>query len=268
MRKSCHCLDYVPLTQVLKPNESVPFTVTMDTGKFVGPNAQTFYITFGPKFVSTAVVRITATSRADVVLNPGAVAFGAVALGTRPTQSLRLEYKGKARDWKILSVVAPSPAFEVQVKETGRGRMFGGAEYQVEVSLKADALAGGINEQVALRTNDATNPVVYLTVTGTVQAPLEVAPAAVRFDAVPVGQSATQRVIVRAGKPFRVLQVEGQGDGVTVELPPTNVPLPVNVLTVKFEPALAGLMSKSLLIRTDLDGRVTAPLPVEGEGTK
>ena len=36
VRKSCTCLDYVPMTKVLQPNETAEFTVTMNTGKFVG----------------------------------------------------------------------------------------------------------------------------------------------------------------------------------------------------------------------------------------
>ena len=55
VRKSCHCLDFIPMTKVLQPNETGEFVITMNTGKFVGFNAQTFYVTFGPKFVSTAV---------------------------------------------------------------------------------------------------------------------------------------------------------------------------------------------------------------------
>ena len=60
VRKSCTCLDYVPMAKVLQPNEAAELTVTMNAGKFIGFNAQTFYVTFGPKFVSTAVIRVQA----------------------------------------------------------------------------------------------------------------------------------------------------------------------------------------------------------------
>jgi hypothetical protein len=104
VRKSCTCLDFVPLTRILQPNETAELVVTMNTGKFVGFNAQTFYVTFGPKYVSTAVLRVSATSRTDVSLNPGGVAFGTVALGTRPTQSVSIKYSGKMRDWKLTEI--------------------------------------------------------------------------------------------------------------------------------------------------------------------
>jgi len=83
---------------------------------------------------------------------------------------------------------------------------------------------------------------------------------------VPVGQSASQRVLVRAAKPFKVLGVDGTGEGVTVELPAASAPLPVQFVTVKFDPKKPGPVSRTLRIRTDLDGGA-APLPVEAEGS-
>ena len=53
----------------------------------------------------------------------------------------------------------------------------------------------------------------------------------------------------------------------TVELPAAAAPLPVQFLTVKFDPKQPGAVSRTLRIRTDLEGGI-ATLPVEGEGVK
>ena len=74
-------------------------------------------------------------------------------------------------------------------------------------------------------------------------------------------------MIVRAAKPFKVLGVDGAGGGVTVELPAAGAPLPVQFLTVKFDPKQPGPVTRTLRIRTDLEGGI-ATLPVEGEGVK
>jgi hypothetical protein len=265
VRKSCTCLDYVPMTKTLQPNEPAEFTVTMNTGKFVGFNAQTFYVTFGPKYVSTAVIRLQATSRTDVSLTPGAVAFGTVPVGTQARQSVAVKYTGRSRDWRLLDVAPIQGPFDVAVAEVSRGGPFrGGAEYQVSFTLKADAKPGSISEQVSIRTNDTAHPVVQLAVSGTVAAPVEVAPKRVRFAAVPVGQSASQRVLVRAAKPFKVLGVEGAGEGITVEVPPTTAALPVQFITIRFDAKTAGTVSRTLRIRTDIDGAV-ASVPVDAE---
>jgi hypothetical protein len=265
VRKSCTCLDYVPLTKILQPNETAEFTVTMNTGKFVGLNAQTFYVTFGPKYVSTAVIRVQATSRTDVSLNPGGVAFGTVPQGSRASQSVSVKYSGRSRDWKLTEVSPVQGPFEVKFTEVSRGGpLRGGAEYQVEVTLKPNAPPGPISEQVGIKTTDPTHPVVQIAVTGTIAAPIELAPNRIRFDAVAVGDSASQRVLVRAAKPFRILAVEGAGDGLTAEHATGEAPLQVHFLTVKFNPKAAGAVNRPLLIKTDLDGG-TATLPVEAE---
>jgi hypothetical protein len=268
VRKSCSCLDYVPMTKVLQPNETAEFTVTMNTGKFVGHNAQTFYVTFGPKFVSVAALRVSATSRTDVSVNPGAVAFGQVPQGTRVAQTVSVKYTGRARDWKLTEAVPGGAPFDVRLTETSRGGpLRGGAEYAVEVALKADAPAGALSEQIALKTNDSANPVVTLNVTATVVAPLELSPNRVRLEAA-VGETATYQVIVRAAKPFKVVGIDGAGDGLTVEAPATAAALPVQVLKVKFAPTKPGAVARQFRVRTDFAGDASATLSVEALGTK
>lgn len=269
VRKSCSCLDYVPMTKVLQPNDTAEFTVTMNTAKFVGNNSQTFYVTFGPKFVSTAMLRVSATSRTDVSINPGAASFGTVPQGTRAHQAVQVKYSGRSRDWKITEVVPGNYPFDVKLAEVSRGGLVrGGAEYQVDVTLHAGVAPGAISEQITLKTNDPTNPLIQIGVTGTVIAPLELTPNKVRLEAKVDGDAATQRVLVRAAKPFKVVGVDGAEGELTAELPATATALPLQVVTLKFQPKKAGTVTKQLRIRTDLPGDVSATLAVEVEGTK
>lgn len=276
VRKSCHCLDYVPMPQMLKPNESASFTVTMDAGKFVGYNAQTLYVTFGPKYISTAVIRLSATSKADVTLNPGAVAFGTVALGSSVTRSVEVEYRGprlrdssnRSIDWKLTGVLPHTLPVDVAISDVkssglGLGLISRPPKYRVDVTLKPTALPGSLHDQIALTTNDPNNPLVQVTVTATVQAPLEIAPQSVRFDSVSRGEEASQRVIVRGGRPFRIISVDGQDESLQVEMPPISAPLPVHVLTIRYRPQAAGLLQRVLRIQTDLEGKISVNLPVE-----
>jgi len=272
VRKTCTCLDYIPMNKVLRPNEAADFTITMNTGKFAGSNTQTFYVTFGPKFVSTAVIKVTATSRSEVNINPGGVNFGAIPLGTRSSQSVTIKYSGRSRDWKLTEVVPVQGPFEVKLTEVSRGGpLRGGAEYQVDVAIKPTAAPGPISEQISIKTNDSTHPMVQLIVTGSITAPLELAPNKVRLDPVAVGQSTSQRVSIRAAKPFTVQGIDGAGDGISVELPPLGLPgapVPnVQVITIKFDPTVPGTVNRILRIRTDLEGG-TANLPVEAVGLK
>lgn len=266
VRKSCHCLDYIPMTKVLQPNESAEFVVMMNTAKFVGFNAQTLYVTFGPKYVSTAVIRLQATSRTDISLQPGAVQFGVVSPGRRAVQRVTIKYSGRNRDWKLTEVVAPTPMLSVAFTEVSRGGLLrGGVEYQLEVALQADQQPGSIQDTIYVKTNDPAQPVLRIAVSATVAAVVECSPAQVHFDNVPVGQTASQRVLIRAARPFRILSVEGNDQVIGIELPPGNNPLPVQFITVRFTPAQAGKVQRVLRLHTDLDdAAVTLPLTAQG----
>lgn len=276
IRRSCGCLEAHPPQKVLQPNETAEFAVTMNTAKFpaAGPNTQTVFVTFGPNFVSTAVLRLTANSRADVQLSPGQVNFGTVAVGAKPTQVVTLEYTGKQRDWKIAEVVPSAGPLDVTVKEAPRGllsapaALFGSAsKFQVSVALRADAPAGPLHEIVTLKTNDPAAPLVQITVAGTVEAPLTLSTSTVKFEGVKVGESVGQKIIVRAtAGPFKILPVADDGDGVTVESFPA--PAPVQIVTVKFQPTKAGPVRKDVRLKTDLGGGAVAVIAVEADGVE
>ena len=86
-----------------------------------------------------------------------------------------------------------------------------------------------------------------------------------KFGPVEVGKKLDKVVIVRADKEFKVKSVEGQGDGVTVALPPLAARKSQPV-TVTFSPEKTGPVKKVLTIKTDAGESVT--LTVEGIGTE
>jgi hypothetical protein len=262
IRKSCTCLEATPPQQVLQPHDTAELTLVMNAGKFSGANTQSFFVTFGPQYVSTAVIRVSANSRSDVTLNPGQLNFGVVALGGKPSQAMTVKYSGKQKDWKITGVVPPTGPFDVQVKENGRGGLLGlgSPEFTVTVSVKEGAAPGPLSETLSLKTNDATAPVVLVSIAGTVQAPVTVSPANVSFGSVKVGQTFEQKVMVRAAKPFTVQPLAETADGLALETFP--IAGPVQIVTVKFTPKAAGKFAKTLTLQTDLG---PATVSVEGE---
>lgn len=254
VRKSCTCLDADPPQKLLQPNESAEIVLTMNAAKFNGPNAQTFYITFGPQYVSTAVIRVQANSRADVQLTPGHVNFGVVPQGTKATQSVTVRYVGRTKDWKITEAVKPTGPLEVQLTDVT------GPEFGITVTLKADAPAGAILEPITIKTNDPTASLLQFNVAAVVQAPITVAPEKVKFEAVKVGQEQTKKVILRSTKAFKVEAVADSGDGLSVDPFPASAP--VQIVTVKFKPVGVGYWKRELKLKTDLG---EAPLTVELE---
>jgi hypothetical protein len=208
----CGCVTATASKRVLEANEEATLDVSMDARRFTGAKSVIVRVTVGPEFTSSADVKVTASSRADVVFNPGDVEFGAVDHGQAASQTVDVEYAGPL-DWRISElVVGKDQPFEASQTETYRKP--GKVGYQLKVTLKADAAPGPVRETLYLKTNDPTSPTLPVLVTGEVQAVLSVSPTKLSIGSIHIGETVTKEVVLRGGKAFRVLGVEGMGDGV------------------------------------------------------
>lgn len=260
IRKSCGCVEAVASKQVLESNEVGSIDLTMDASKFDGEKVVTIYVTLGPKFVSTAVLQVKATSRGDVLLTPGQVDFGVVAQGQEAVQQLDVTYTG-LHDWRLTGVVDTGVPYDVRVQELQRQR--GQIIYRLFISLKKDAPAGALADELVLQTNDPASPQLSIRTSGRIQAPLAVSPSVVQFDAVSIGSTARYNVLIRGTQAFRITKVEGLGEGLKVNLPPASQL--VQIVTIEFQPTEAGSLRRELRFVTDLEGEVAPTVIVEAE---
>jgi hypothetical protein len=265
-RVSCGCLSHTLSHKTLKPQEEGYLDINMDGRRYTGLKTVHIHVTVGPEFVSTATLTVTANARADVVFNPGQVDFGVVQAGQPRTQTIDVEYAG-ALDWRVLEAVKTTDApLEVSVRELYREkprllRSTHKVGYQLSVSLKGNAPPGPFRHELLLKTNDPVTPVLTVEVEGNVQAPLSASPDVVRFGAVKAGKTASQRVAVRGNRPFRIVAVEGAGEGLTVS--PPGQAAASHLLTIDYAPTKAGDLRRELRVRTDLDGGATTTITVE-----
>ena len=259
VRRTSETVQAYPPQRLLQPNEKAEFVVTLDTARFVGAGSETVQVSFGPTNVSTATLRVKATSRADVMLSPGSFNFGAVAPGASPTKTVTVEYAGKQKDWAVTGVVAPAGPFDVTTSDAGRGKT------KINVTLKANAATatGSLNDFLQLRTNDPATPVITVAINGTLRAPLEVGPSNVAFpQPVKIGETVAFNVIVKGSNvgPFKIEPLADGGDGLSVQT--LNAPNPVHTITVRFTPTKAGVYAREVKLPTDLKGQPTVNLTV------
>ena len=260
IRLSCGCLKAEPPQRVLQPNEQAAFTVTMDTAKFSGPNTQTLYVTVGPTFISTAILRISANSQTDVTLSaPGELQFGTVAAGASPAKSLTVEYRGRQADWAVSEPATPSPHADIRVTPSGKGK------FTITATLRPEVAAGSITEIISLRTGDPKAPVLPVTLRAVVQAPAQASPDRVSLGSVRVGETAFQKVIIRSngGGAFKAEPVFEPETGLSVETLGTQTP--VQSVTIRLTPTAAtvGNFRKVIGVRTTINGGTTVPVTVE-----
>lgn len=262
VRVSCGCVRAEASAKVLQPNETATLNISMDGRQFVGSKTVRVFVTVGPKFVSTATLTVSANARGDVAFGPTEIDFGNLHRGQTPTKPIDVEYVGNMANWKVTEIVKNAGApFELKVEDlpalpNGPPRK----GYRILATMKADPPTGSFKQEVVLKTNDPAAPVLTFPILGNVQAGLAVSPSPILVKDLKVGESQSKKVFVRASRPFRITAVEGQGDGVTVDIP--NRQDTTLVLTVHVNPTKVGDLRRKLLIRTDLDADST-PLMIE-----
>ncbi len=263
---SCNaCTRILRYTQKLEPRETGFIDVEMDARNFRGAKSVTIQATFagqrdGKRFQSTALLQIRAFSRNDVTVTPGQVAFGTVSQGKEPTQTVDINYSGQQINWQIIGIDdANAHNVKASVQRTAQGR--GTTTYRLTATLKSDAAAGALQDQILLKTNDPASPLLKVPVSGMVQASLGVVQGMdVHLDPVPVGEETTRLITIRSTKPFRIIKVDGEGDGLTAKYQPITAP--IQVVTITFKPSQPGELKRKLTIYSDQKDMTT--LIVEG----
>jgi hypothetical protein len=249
VKSGCGCVTATPAKRVVEPRESTTIDVNMDARRFTGLKTVGITVTVGPDYISTAQLRVSANSRADIVFNPGQVSFGTVTRGQAASQVIDVEYAG-VLDWQVTEASAKDLPVEVALGELYRRP--GQVGYRVRVTLKADAPVGTLKGDLFLKTNDPASPLLPVLVEGVVQSNITVAPAALSLGTVKIGETLTRRVVVRGNKPFRVLGVEGLGDGMQLDPKPSDAPAPVQVVSFKCVFTKPGEFKHEVKIKTDL----------------
>jgi hypothetical protein len=261
VQSGCGCVTATPAKRVLQPREQTTIDITMDAKRFTGAKTVVVRVDVGPNFISRAELKVTANARADVVFNPGQVDFKTVNKGQSVAQTIDVEYAGTL-DWRVTEVVvAKDQPFEASIKDLYRRP--GQVGYQLRVVLKGDAPVGPLKESIYLKTNDPASPTVPVVVEANIQSALMVSPNLLTLERVKVGDTITRKVVVRSSKPFRIIGLEGVGDGISLgaELSPTAST--VQFVTLRCQFSTPGEFRREVKIKTDLQDS-TANVILEG----
>lgn len=268
-KPSCGCVSVLAYTGKMEVKETGYIDIKIDTSRVEGVKKVRLPVIFvgkhpktGERFQSIAELEIRAVSRPDILMSPGAIAFGVNPAGSKNTQTMTVTYNGRMKGWDITEVGYNKTLFDVTVKPLeARG---GVQSYVVSATTREDMPTGAFDDQIVLKTNDPAAPALTVNVTGTVQGALSVFPNdVIRLGRVEIGKKVEKNVILKAVKPFKIASVDGQGDGVTVVLLPVS-PQKSLPVTVVFEPEKSGSVKKVLTIKTDTGDSVQ--LSVEATG--
>jgi hypothetical protein len=253
LRASCGCTSGRASSSTVAPGQSAVIDAEMDTRNFVGKKSTSLFVTIVNASGREAEVRLSVASLilADIVLNPGTIDFGTVDHGQTPQLSLTVD-RLTAPQWRVERLVTASRAIQGEIVETARSAA--GVSYTLTVSLKADAPAGLLRDEVRILTNDPESPGIPVQVTAQIRGDLSAAPSVLSLGRV---TSATQgRFLIRGSKPFTVVSAEGANDGFKLTVDDAT-PKPMHFLTVSYRPeegTSRGDLRHTFRVLTDLPG--------------
>ncbi len=256
VRASCGCSSGQASASQVAPGGQAVIEAQMDTRNFVGVKATTLTVTLVTASGQQGEARFGVQSNilADVVLNPGSVDFGLVAKGSTPKQVVSIERLGNP-NWQFTRLIA-SEAFcrvvDAQLQPSYRNNQ--GVGYNLVVSLKPDAPAGVVRDEIRLLTNDPQTPNVPILVTGQIQGSLTATPAILALGNITSAAGAQGRYIVRSNRPFTIREILGNGEGFTLSSP-DPAPKTLHILTLAFSPdatTMRGDLRHSFRVVTDL----------------
>jgi hypothetical protein len=265
VRASCGCTSGRASAATVAPGQSAVIEAEMDTRNFVGKKATTLTVTLLSASGRQAEVRlgVNALILSDIVLNPGTIDFGTVPRG-QPAQRVLTIDRADAPRWEITRMLSACKAIDASMDEITRTA--GLVSYRLTVTLKPDAPAGLIRDEIRVLTNDPESPSFSIPVTAAIQGDLIAAPSALALGRVTSAAGAQGRFLIRSrsSTPFMITTIEGQGDGLRAALDDPG-PKATHLLTIAYHPdegTTRGDLRRTLRVVTDLPGEPPLELPV------
>jgi hypothetical protein len=250
-RTKCGCTDVKVGAREIPPGTQTMVEATVDTTKFQGYKASGLTLVLDRPQYMELDLNLNCFIRGDVLLSPGHVDFGVVARKAKPTVMLTLTYTGGQSDWAVTKMQTISPLISAQLRELEHSPG-SPVQYQLLATLDPGAPSGYFKDEISLLTNDSSSPRIPISVAANVQAAVSVSPAILNLGRVRPGQVVTQRVLVRAGQPFRLTEMKGRGSELTATAPAGEArTLYVVTVTLK-APGQPGPYNGLLEIGTDL----------------
>ncbi|HET6572048.1 MAG TPA: DUF1573 domain-containing protein [Fimbriiglobus sp.] len=250
-RVSCGCVSAGVLKAQLAPGESTAVVADMDTRRIPQANVLKTVIVYvpvyGPQSAEEVQLKVQAIARDDLVIAPESLAFGTLRKGQGGTATTRLTFYSDP-NWQITEAASGGAYVKTTAKQVHR--QGNEVAYEVTATLDEKCPVGDWTTDVWVKTATPGMERIRIPVRVTVVAPIAVNPETVQFGEVTVGEPAEQKVILQGNRPFKVIEVKGDGGDVAVEQVAAGA-RPVHILKVKVTPTTAGKWSKVLEIITD-----------------
>ncbi len=263
IRSSCGCTKPILEKRLIKTWEKAELIAQFNTRSFIGNKSAVITVVIDQPFYAEVQLTVQGHIRSDIVVEPGEVNFGEVALGTKREIPVKISYAGRP-DWEIVDVRGDSEFLSVRLDPiTRHGRQ---STYTMHVSVLDTAPAGNLLDELIVITNDVRDSEFTLVTSAKIAAPVTVTPNQIALGDVIDGQTKSDRFIVKGNRPFRITEIQCLDKRFEFKLPKDAKPVHVIPFAFHGEGVAGGeSVKQSLLIKTDMGESIVAECIVTGQ---
>ncbi|MDY3556811.1 DUF1573 domain-containing protein [Gemmata sp. JC717] len=261
-RVSCGCVTPALTSNRVAPGETAAVIAYMDTKRI--PHAGItktvlVYVPFqGPQFEEVAL-KVTTVTRDDLMMSPDTLAFGNVVKGKGATVSTKVTFTSDPK-WTVNKATSTGGFVNVEAKLASHSGSI--VTYDITATLDKECPAGNWTSDVLLDTSNAAVAKLRIPVTVNVTVAVAALPERVSFGDVKMGAAtAEQKVTIQGSTPFKILEIKGADDQLTVKVEKDSAK-PVHTVVIAANPTATGGFTRSVEIVTDNKDQPTVIVPV------
>jgi hypothetical protein len=268
VRPTCGC-TVANFDRTIAPGGSGKVEAEVDTTGFAGPISKAVLVfSNDPAAPQTnLVIKADVRSFIDVVPRP-LISFVNVLQGEAATDKLKLVATDEA-DWKIESVDTGGGPYKVTYRplaDNERVPERKGSQWELAVTVPADAKEGILNQSLKVKTTSAKAPEVTIRIAGNVRAPVQVLPAEINFGTVTSEALIGQNVVVinnRRGTEMQITEAKLDNPAFSAEVIPLQAGQRYQVAVTMKVGTPKGAQKATLKLSTSDPARKLISVPVQ-----
>ena len=278
VQSSCGCTAGELEKKVYAPGESGAIEVTFNPKGKKGDQRRQLTIYSNDSSGKEIILTVTGHVTQLVAIDPAILSMGSVRKGASATKFITVT--GRTEDFNVTRatagnleafstrIVGVEPIAELDAKGEETGETL--RRVTLEVTLKAGAKVGRVDDRLTIRTNDPRRPIVTAQVIATVMGDLAVTPPRISIGRPELGETFEREFTVasRSGEAFEIEQVRFPNGPVRMEFETTPVnPDKRDAYKIRMKATAARVhprLRQDIIIRTNVEGEEEIRVPVSG----
>lgn len=253
---SCGCTTASVSKNQLASQEEGELVCQFNSNVGLGFKQATITVQFAEPFVGEVQVAVKGTIRNDVLIEPAQLEFGSFSPGKSPKLTTNLS-RFMSPNWRIKDVRSVYSNVGVTLTPSYRGQ--DKVVYELAAEIKPSAEPGRIQaDLVVIATDGFTDAQIRIPMSGIVTSALTINPETLTFRSVNPGEEAKQRVILKADREFKLIDVTCEDRNFTVRADGKSSK--VHFVEVLYTGEKPGTFEADLTFVTDLDTRTTGTM--------